>query len=338
MKTISLYFVLLFSLNTLASGTSVGNGGISVVCKNGNGVIQSAELFDLFESRALYGVEAKTSSSVSDLQSVFKLADEKIFEFAKLIENTDWVKNDHFKAANLYKKFIKLPKGVGLKLTEDVDNFIVPKNCELAQLINYRHDGKVYIDEEIWKKLDKTNQAATLAHEIIYAYLRTVAYSQQLPTGQTVSREDSSERVRKLVGHLFAEVELTPIQVLNRERFEKLEWSLWCEARDYTSGHDHGLTEFVILKRVNKPTVARFRYINGRHMLAKTEVTFSEYGEGLEELTAESDMEDDAEFYFNSFVVHPKMKSLMVPDGVRIIQKNRNIEISAKVSCALKTY
>jgi hypothetical protein len=175
-------------------GSETGNGGAAVACRDGAGKLIRVDLLDLYEGYALYGrgyTESARPSADQALSYAFTLDQILNAQVPKLSME------DRLKSIISRMKF--LPEGVGLKPTDDLGNFIVPKDCGIVQAINYRDDREIFADSEIWNRFTETQKAAAYIHEAIYEYARENG------------SEDTSARVRSLVSLLFANLVITPV-------------------------------------------------------------------------------------------------------------------------------
>jgi hypothetical protein len=181
--------------NNGGSGISIGNGGQSVICKDTDQKILSSEAFDLFEGRALFGY------NVSFLESTPAL--ELALQLAKKVDDSQGGNRAPMetvigKVNYIAKNMRLLPPGVGLVPIEDSKEFVLPKNCEIVQTINFRENFQIYVDSDIWNVLPETSKAALYLHEAIYWQFREDGL------------EQDSRRTRKAVSFLLSGGELSP--------------------------------------------------------------------------------------------------------------------------------
>ncbi|MCB0408522.1 MAG: hypothetical protein KDD34_09975, partial [Bdellovibrionales bacterium] len=160
-------FVFCFCFQSLATlGAVDGGGGKSVVCRNENGEITSAEVLDLYEGRVQYGY-----STYPDKQPALVQAREVIRRIVKG-RGERYVEYVDSYVLNIDSNMVLLPDGTGLKEINDSYHVIVPKYCKVEQLANFTPQNQVLVDGEIWRYLDNTNKAALLAHEALYKVFR----------------------------------------------------------------------------------------------------------------------------------------------------------------------
>src|SRR5688500_17763873 len=85
---------LMISMNTWAGG-EVGNGGVSIVCRDSSGEITQAQLLDIFEGQKLYMLQY--SNSGKDVDTRIKTSLKKLKKFPvlqnKITAEIDVIKN-----------------------------------------------------------------------------------------------------------------------------------------------------------------------------------------------------------------------------------------------------
>ena len=177
----------------------VGNGGGGWVCREGeykSGQIRWAELVDLFEAKSEFGISiAQYPGSMRDIvdQVALRLfkADKDLYE--DLLASFD-------KVAYLE------PNPPQTTYTEDelrvVDDSLyrlIPsaKKClggtiRYEQIVNYKDDGLVLVQSEVFNSLTESSKAALVFHEVIYLYRRQV------------SGDPNSTITRRMVGLIFS--------------------------------------------------------------------------------------------------------------------------------------
>ncbi len=181
MKAWGLVFLM---MSSLAIAGDKGNGGYSIVCRDADNKITSAELLDIYEGRILY----KRSYAV-DLNTV-----EDLIEVAKS-RLTQWElfsKKLQREIDVIEQNAIYIPEGNELEPTDDAFPPIKKTGCKFEQLANYTNSGEVLISQEIFDKLDNVNKAAMFVHEAVYSIRRK-------SLGDTTSQIS-----RRLVAHLMA--------------------------------------------------------------------------------------------------------------------------------------
>ncbi|WPU63496.1 hypothetical protein [Peredibacter starrii] len=186
MKNIFLIAGLLaLSLNSFASGEK-GNGGYSVVCRDENNFILSAELLDIYEGKTIYKLEYPTAGenfAVDTLLTVAKY---------KMKEHTTFSSKLEKELALVDQNMLFIPLGNELESTDDAFPVIKRRGCKFEQLANYTDEGELIVSQEIYDELDNVNKAAFRLHEAIYSLRRK-------------SRGDeTSEATRRLTAHIMA--------------------------------------------------------------------------------------------------------------------------------------
>lgn len=194
--TIKLSVVLAVVFLTLGAqaGVGAGGGGTSIVCRDINGNIKSAELLDLYEAK-LRGLKLVQDNNLSSNYGRFM---SRWIEMnggtpAPINETQQYNQINEF----LVKYSVTTSLGQKLALLGDFSTGPIPLGCEIEQLAVFL-DGPtlLVIDREIWDALNQQNRAALLAHEIVYRNDRIVfGFS-------------NSNKARNLVGRFFS---TTPI-------------------------------------------------------------------------------------------------------------------------------
>lgn len=174
--------VLIFAQFSNAGKES--GGGNAVVCKNPQGQLISAEVFDLWEGRSLHGYFPSISPDDYKMQAramAQKLKTATVYENFFLTETERIINEVRF-----------LSPDAELVPIRDGDSIIKPKNCDVFQTAVYQPNGRVYFDSNIWNLLNETNRAALITHEVLYAFLRSA------------DRAEKSDRARQYVSYLYS--------------------------------------------------------------------------------------------------------------------------------------
>jgi hypothetical protein len=169
------------SLSAFAGG--VGNGGVSVVCRNLDGTINSAQVLDIYEGEVRFGRKYDNDLSAD---TKVELAQLKLTKYSRLLEDFQ----EELSKVKAIMTFI--PKGNRLVPTNDAFPQIVKVGCDFEQLANYTDDGELLVSQEIYNELDEVNKAALLVHETVYAIYRKYR------------DEKNSQLSRKLTAYLLA--------------------------------------------------------------------------------------------------------------------------------------
>lgn len=176
--------LILMALTMTAFAGDKGNGGYSLVCRNENGKINSAELLDIYEGKILHNLDYQNNDL--EVDSLILVA------LNRTAENDSFYGKMARELEHIQKNTIFVPEGHELELTEDAFPIIKKKGCEFEQLANYTVDEKLVISEEIYNKLDNLNKAALYIHEAVFAIRRKAL------------NETSSFNSRKLTAHLIS--------------------------------------------------------------------------------------------------------------------------------------
>jgi hypothetical protein len=199
MKILLMVFVVLLSAQARAGGTEIGGGGQSVVCRRANGAVRSAQLLDLWEAETLAG-----QTPVPMKASVADIVDSRLQVLSKgypLKASSPVCEDDAcvLQFLRFYaKRFlsddpdVRRLHGVTLPVTDDSAPIASPNGCKIEQVVNYQPSGIIFIDDDLFKKMDHLNQAALIAHEAFYALLRSH------------DKDTNSSRTRRAVGYAFA--------------------------------------------------------------------------------------------------------------------------------------
>ena len=198
MKSIKMKVVILLITlwSAMASATErEGHGGRAIVCRNEAGIIQSAQLLDLWEAANL----PRKDNGFNPLEITRKPApvDEQVLDARARIESV----NEHAhktisQAVDSVKSDIQV-MNVQMRRIDDSNDFAYPKDCHSEQLANYTNDYGIIVNKEIWDMLEPTDQAAFILHEAVYK------------TERELLKENNSDHARKVVGYLFSASPLT---------------------------------------------------------------------------------------------------------------------------------
>lgn len=252
MKNRWLFLLAIMVLNPAWAdpGTSVGNGGQSVVCKNARGVVMRTEALDLFEGRVLSGYRYSRSPRQSAEEMAIALAKKIDLSQGGSLGGTSSLEG---KVRFVISHLIFLPKGVGLKPTEDSREFVFPKDCELVQTINFRQNLKIFVDSDVWSTLSMLDKAAMYLHEAVYWHLRESGV------------EKDSRRTRKIVSYLFAGGELSK-RILLEPSTVKVQY---CHSQQFNDRQDWN-TKLIAFKNQENKLVIQFLQVGAFRLLTKT--------------------------------------------------------------------
>ncbi|MFS4457932.1 hypothetical protein [Bdellovibrio sp. HCB2-146] len=156
------FLISVFASMAFAGPRVVGNGGISVVCRDSQSKqITEAYLLDLFEAES-WGEEIPRSTEISELQL------EKALKRLNESPGVQYEIRRTLKEIQDRTRILKNPR-VGLPLTDDALPELTLKNCQYEQLALYDSASETLkIDGEILSALSPTDVAALWVHETLY--------------------------------------------------------------------------------------------------------------------------------------------------------------------------
>jgi hypothetical protein len=260
MKNLAFILLVLLGHLSFAQADRKGNGGDAVICKNETSGVVQEELFDLYEGRILKQIQYNESSTpyLEQVRTIINNLGQTLGQTAstdggliKLLEQN-------------IKNLVFLPLGVGLAPVNDVDSFLLPKNCQIIQAANFRDDdGRIYIDSDVWGKFSETQKAALLLHETIYEYLRKPINVNAVPV------EITSNRTRNAVALLISGVHfVNPTDFAN----PKGNNPLLCETRAAGASEDPSrrTSAFYVYPTTNNEIIFQLIYIGDRSILTRT--------------------------------------------------------------------
>lgn len=197
-------FCLIFSSLCFA-GYEVGNGGVSVVCKNSTGDVLSVELLDIFELRQRMGIsiedfENKNQDKINWLSRVYTESNRRGALYKYYYDNffiESLFQTEQIGLTNDYGVVGKLPMGCTLEQ-------LVFQTAKAHPFDSIQWPGRYTINSHLWEKMSRLNKEATILHEIIYRERinQCIQFSEQGCFPGIFSL--NSEAVRKLVGHYFS--------------------------------------------------------------------------------------------------------------------------------------
>ncbi len=197
MKALSIFLIM---MSSLVYAGDKGNGGYSIVCRDNEGPITSAELLDIYEGRILYKKSfVVDQNSVEDLVNVALERVKGWGEFYSILQ-----KEIHL----VEKNMILIPEGNELEPTDDAFPPIKKKGCKFEQLANYTNSGEVLVSQEIFDHLDNVNKAAMFIHEAIYSIRRkilgdTTSQASRKFTAQLMAQNFDQTQIERMVSDTF---------------------------------------------------------------------------------------------------------------------------------------
>jgi hypothetical protein len=158
-----LWLSLTFSFSSLA-GSSVGNGGIGIICETKDGTITSVELLDYLEGIFL---ESYTYTQLSNQNAMENIVIQRLSEISPKRAAVYKTQLEHFFKESIFKP------GVEILDPEDSYHYINRKGCKHKTLIlQLRHSipgtPKFIINADYFPLLSHLEKTMLLFHEIIY--------------------------------------------------------------------------------------------------------------------------------------------------------------------------
>ncbi|XGC79790.1 hypothetical protein ACES2L_10660 [Bdellovibrio bacteriovorus] len=161
----SLFLSLSFVSTAVAfiGGDEKGNGGVVIRCTRPT---LNYEVLDLFEGRAVHGIDLE----FEEAPTYFMMVDKLIDRIARVNPSR----------ASLYRAYLlawvgeaRMIPGVDFTELPDKGWGTIPKGCELRQaVVQFKKANlngfKYFVNADIWESLDEKNKAALVLHEFIY--------------------------------------------------------------------------------------------------------------------------------------------------------------------------
>lgn len=215
MKSLFLQFFVTLSLfSTVALAKNQGGngsgGGAGIVCRNDDGTVTEAYLYDLYETENDPNIEIQIVRSNEppeiQIENILKRwhdLEEKHWSFMSSINYA------RFEDVSLMRKalalverdWVFLKEGVTLPLNTDIVPQFLPANkkCKLESIALYDDTKRVlYVDKSVYLKLSPTDQAALKVHEAVYKGRRVLlnentSTNTRLSTARFFSQEFSEK-------------------------------------------------------------------------------------------------------------------------------------------------
>ena len=164
-----------------------GHGGHGIACHDMYSRIISVEVYDLWESEAVYGLKTADYGNMTWQEIVEKrlaqLRDSQYSAHAPVIAKTRLVAE----RLRFLREDVRLPD------IDSDDELVLPRDCQKVTLASYVDDDTILIDSVYWGQLSEAGRAALVLHEGWYRALRE-------RDGVTGSR-----RVRRINAYFMAE-------------------------------------------------------------------------------------------------------------------------------------
>jgi hypothetical protein len=178
-----------------------GGGGRVLVCKKASGEPDQVRLVDLWEAQVLYDLQPK--SLAPTLSDSVDIAIKALKNSYVVKGNMSWGNENRCSDQDclemilrnttdlFFKDNVQLKRLRGIKLmpTEDSYELAKPNGCDFEQVVNYRPDGKILMDQDLFEQLSTIDQTALIIHEAFYSFLR-----------HETQNETNSIRTRRIVG------------------------------------------------------------------------------------------------------------------------------------------
>ena len=143
-----------------------GHGGHGVACFDMYSRIVSVQVYDLWESEAVYGLAPADYGNMTWKDIVEKrlaqLKDSEYSAHAPVIDKTRLV----IERLTLLRNDVRLPD------IDSDDELVLPRDCKKVTLASYVDDETILIDSVYWRALDEAGKAALVLHEGWYRALR----------------------------------------------------------------------------------------------------------------------------------------------------------------------
>ena len=203
-KMLPLFTTLFLSAPiTFALAGQDRGGGKSIVCRDHQNKVISAELLDLWEAKSLRGKTITSSSgniqtdldlALSRAKYIFSEDDERVSESLKFVSGNLLDCADKNKPCN-FQNVVRV-SGVDLPISDDSleGNLQLPQGCQVEQVVGFEHSWSPIwtLNMDLIEKMDTINLVSLCLHEGIYDLL------------DTYGKEQNSERVRRVIGHLMS--------------------------------------------------------------------------------------------------------------------------------------
>lgn len=194
-------------------GTGDGGGGQGILCSNDvNDPRLKGKLLvrDIYEAITNYGRTMKPvngenieNSNQIDPQALKLLVSSLKHYFGPASQNLDFTKEQYW--LDFEKSISFINDETSLNHSQDANSPLsLPKGCEIVQIAFWHEssgpidDGKLYVDQKLWRNLDNFNKVALLAHEFFFKQARQVGYK-------------NSDYIRNKIGQLLSTEGITPI-------------------------------------------------------------------------------------------------------------------------------
>lgn len=158
---LALVMVPVISWASIKSDSKGGGGGSVVACYTLEGELKSVELLDIYEAKA-------KGMTLQELTGDFEQDAKNIT--AKLYKKFNFHGDIFFnKLKGVHSSYRAIPRDAELEVIQDAWPIFLPKGCKIKQAVNYYNHMNIWLDLNLYEKMDYQNQFALAVHEVIYA-------------------------------------------------------------------------------------------------------------------------------------------------------------------------
>lgn len=204
-----------------AGARDLGNGGHSVVCRDGATRLPvQATLLDYFEGEIYRGIRADLGPPELGVEGKMELLLGRIARFSPDMAARYRRGYETFHASS---RFVK---GVRLVITSDSHEQFIPEGCQIEQTVvrrvpRFAEDRKYTINQEIWDALDADGKAGMILHELVYEETQRNGHADSF-TARYFNSRLSSPEIEKLSKSEFVDLlwqvfPVSPISELERD-------------------------------------------------------------------------------------------------------------------------
>lgn len=184
------------SSGDVVEGTINGGGGKGVLCLTGGQ--EKLETLDLYEGRIIYNLNIPENLNSED--EAFDFLAEKLanhFWNPYSIEINEMKKSfREVLLKNIYTQIRFLDEKKSLKLVPDSAEVIVEDDCKMVQVAVYYNESALMVDQKLWNKMNWTNKAALIMHEMFYLMDRKAGAKNSVHSRKAVARIFSTEGLK----------------------------------------------------------------------------------------------------------------------------------------------
>ncbi len=157
---------------------------MGIVCRNRGGDILNVEMLDVYEGRIRNLVFA---AEPADINARIGMTE------SRMSSNPSFLGQFQNELVRVRSGWMLLPSGAGLEYADETFPTFNRRGCSLEQVARYTDEGMIYVDRDLFSRMDDLNKAALYLHAVIYR----IARNQE--------QETRSVRTRSIVAHLLAQ-------------------------------------------------------------------------------------------------------------------------------------